>query len=143
MNQHKPSAEGCFKLILHSLGLETSNPNHHDGVRVEFEKNFAIEIQNQDSGQCRISARVCKLGHSLHVQERQLQKALGLFTELQDSAPEETSLAISNHDNCLRSVIDIPSAASNQPENTLDWLNRFINFSFAYKQTFIAFKDDL
>lgn len=143
MNSSNTAPDNCFLVILESLGFDRkqqpTSPN--EGFRIEFEQNFAIEIQPCQQGACRLSARVCKLGHSLQVQEEQLKKALSLLSELQGSVPEYTSLAISNHDNCLRSVVELPNEPPQNQEQMLERLNGFINFAFAYKQTYITFRN--
>lgn len=129
--------------ILESLGLEASdleNPAEEGGVRIEFEQNFAIELQDNHHGHCRISARVCKLGQSLVVQEQQLEKALSILSALQDKIPHHVSLAVSTHDNCLRNVLEIPKETTEeQKDDLLNQFNDFLNYSFAYKQTYVTF----
>ena len=132
-----------LELILTSLGLTADgleNPAQEGGVRIEFEQNFAVEMQENVHGNGRISSRVCKLGNSLVIQEQQLNKALNILGELQDKIPPHVSLAISTHDNCLRSVLEMPCQAFlNQQEFMLGRFHEFVNFSFAYKQTYITF----
>jgi hypothetical protein len=141
MNQtiNTPSLE----MILDSLGLNASsleNANEEGGIRIEFEQNFAIELQENHYGNCRISARVCKLGQSLIVQEQQLEKAMNILGALQDRVPNQVSLAVSTHDNCLRNVLEIPKdTTEKQKDELLNQFNEFLNFSFAYKQTYVAF----
>lgn len=132
-----------LEVILESLGLEIDtleSPSEEGGIRIEFEQNFAIEMQDDVHGQCRISARVCKLGQSLLVQEQQLQKAMNILGVLQDKIPKRVSLTVSTHDNCLRNVLEIPRhTPDEQKDGVLHQFNDFLNFSFAYKQTYIAF----
>jgi hypothetical protein len=106
-----------------------------DGIRIEFEQNFVLELQEPNRHSCRVSSRVCQLGKSLEIQEKQVRRALEIFSEVKKEAPSGSSLAISKHDNCLRTAFDI--LEENHPDCVKSF-NCFIEFAFAYRYTYMA-----
>lgn len=106
-----------------------------DAYRITFEHNFAIELLELSDNACRVSARVCLLGKSLSGQENQITKALQLYQEVQSEAPRGTSLAVSDHDSCLRLVNEV--GLSDQTGYYKAQFENFLNFSFVFKKTFL------
>jgi len=127
---------GALDKILESLGMspnETEQCAAAEGYRIDFEKNFTIELQHLGGADCRVSARIFSLGKSLQVQENQIKLALALFSELKDDIPAGISTAISNHDNCLRLCLEIVSENNDLVTNQFQ---EFVHVAFAYKQTY-------
>lgn len=126
--------------ILDSLGLKTSNLEkaaESDAYRIDFEQNFTVELQQLPDASCRVSARIFSLGKSLQVQDNQLVQAMQVFTELQQEIPQGISLAISDHDNCLRLCLEI---VSNTQDFIMAQFNDFVQIAFAYKHTYFKHK---
>lgn len=106
-----------------------------DAYRITFEHHFAIELLELSDNACRVSARICLLGKSLSGQENQIIKALRLYQEVQSEAPLGTSLAVSDHDSCLRLVNEVD--LSEQTGYYKTQFENFLNFSFVFKKTFL------
>lgn len=133
---------GALGKILDALGLGTHDVEsaaESDAYRIDFEEQFTVEIQRGLTQDCRISARVFNLGKSLQVQEQQLKRAIQLFSELIDDLPECISLAISDHDNCLRICIEV---ADTESEHLMSQFHGFVHVAFAYKQTYLKHRAD-
>lgn len=133
---------GALNLILESLGLTLANTEQaaeSDAYRIDFEQNLTVELQHMQGADCRVSARIFSLGKSLQVQDDQLRIAIGIFSELLDDLPNGVSIAISDHDNCLRICIEI---VSENADLALLQFNQFIHVAFAYKQTYFQHKND-
>lgn len=133
---------GALNKILESLGMSTHDTEQcaeTDGYRIDFEKNFTIELQHLSGSACRVSARIFRLGKSLQVQDDQLRRAMAIFTELLSDLPAGMAMAISDYDNCLRICFEITT------ENTdmiMTQFNAFTHMAFAYKQTYFKHKDE-
>lgn len=128
--------------ILESLGMsahDTEPCAESDGYRIDFEQNFTIELQHIPESSCRVSARIFSLGKSLQVQDDQLRRAMSIFSEISSDLPEGMSMAISDHDNCLRICIEI---STNNTSLTMSEFNTFVQMAFAYKQTYFKHKGD-
>ena len=135
------TSKNAFQKITESLGLnqdELEPCAEKEGYRITFEKNFTVELMTQPNTACRVSARVCHLGKSLQVQEQQLQKALDLFTEILKDVPAGVSLAVSDYDNCLRTVCEIKTQAQASSKKEAIAFEEFLNFSYAFKIAFIS-----
>ena len=133
---------GALNLILESLGMTLSDLElaaESDAYRIDFEQNLTVELQHMPGTDCRISARISKLGKSLQVQDDQLRVAMEIFAALLDDLPSGVSMAISDHDNCLRICIEI---RTNKPDIVMMQFNQFIHVAFAYKQTYLKHKND-
>ena len=129
--------------ILESLGMSTDDIEQcaeNDGYRIDFEQNFTIELQRLKGTDCRISARIFGLGKSLQVQDEQLRKAMTVFSELAEDMPPTVSMAISDHDNCLRICIEISD--SDEIDPVMSEFNSFVQVAFAYKQTYLKHKNE-
>ncbi len=131
--------------IVESLGLTLGDlePTHGTpGYRVAFEQNFFIELHEAichkgiNNPICRASTRLSKLGHSLTTQELQVQHAMRLAAEVQEDIPVNSSLSISNHDNCLRLCMEIDQAPDDE---LLLAFQSFVDFSFAFKQMYLKY----
>jgi hypothetical protein len=136
MSANLATQHGALNKILESLGMtpnETEPCADSEGYRIDFEKNFTIELQEIGDSHCRVSARIFSLGKSLQVQENQIKLALNLFDELNSDIPAGISIAISNHDNCLRLCIEI---VSEKDEVIMNQFQGFVHVAFAYKQTY-------
>ncbi|NJM33280.1 MAG: hypothetical protein HC848_11105 [Limnobacter sp.] len=135
-------------LILAAIGIDISQlePRAEDeGFRLELEDNFAVELLQLKSGRCRASARLCMLGKGLITQETQLVKALELYRELFSAKPliGLPSLAITDFDNCIRLVKDLPAVAnSNEADQVLKMLEDYVYIAQAFKKTFVKFEGD-
>ncbi|MCR2746792.1 hypothetical protein [Limnobacter parvus] len=116
---------------------DTEQAAESDAYRIDYEQNLTIELQHLKGADCRVSARIFCLGKSLQVQDDQLRMAMGIFSELLNDLPNGTSMAISDHDNCLRICIEITSENADQ---ALFQFNQFIHVAFAYKQTYFQHK---
>lgn len=128
--------------ILESLGMcahDTEPCAETDGYRIDFEQNFTVELQRIPESGCRVSARIFSLGKSLQVQDDQLRRAMSIFSEVSSDLPEGMSMAISDHDNCLRICIEI---TNNNVNLTMAEFNAFVQMAFAYKQTYFQHKGD-
>lgn len=126
-----------MQCILHSLGLAEDALERRDeaeGFRIEFERNFAIEIEPIDSV-CRLSARISSLGKSLQAQETQIIKGLQMTDSLHEEMPTGVSLAVSDYDACLRLCIELVEHAD--AAQTMASFHQFVNFAFAFKQTYL------
>ena len=126
------------------MSLEDLQGNSSDTpgtFRVEFENQFAIELEALTQHLCRISARLCQLGKSQIVQNSQIERALGLFSEIFGLDQLTLSLAVSRNDNCLRLICELNDTdASSKAPNGDALFNSFEEFSynaFAFKQTFL------
>lgn len=140
MNANLAIQYGALDKILESLGMspnETEQCAAADGYRIDFEKNFTIELQHLGGADCRVSARIFSLGKSLQVQENQIKLALALFGEFKDDIPAGVSTAISNHDNCLRLCLEI---VSENNDIIMNQFQEFVHVAFAYKQTYFQQK---
>ncbi|HEX4879610.1 MAG TPA: hypothetical protein VFV39_07185 [Limnobacter sp.] len=130
--------------VLRALGLTADMLEpaaETSGYRIEFEQQFAIELHGNKQEPCRLSTRLCVLGKSLQVQESQLKKAMQIYSDIQEDIPAACSLAISDHDNCLRVVRDLVYSV---PEHTTEVaFNEFVNFAFAFKQTYLQLRNSL
>ncbi|WP_370261686.1 hypothetical protein [Limnobacter sp.] len=128
--------------LLRALGLQSDvlEPTAEtEGYRIEFEQQFTVELHGQANCPARMSTRLCMLGKSLQVQDSQLQKAMLIYTDILDEVPRGCSLAVSEHDNCLRVVCDLLSIP--QAPGALEQVfHEFVNFAFAFKQTYIQTK---
>ncbi|MFN7506634.1 MAG: hypothetical protein ACK5Q1_13870, partial [Limnobacter sp.] len=58
---------------------------------------------------------------------------LNLFDEVKSDIPTGISIAISNHDNCLRLCIEI---VSDKNDVIMTRFQEFVHVAFAYKQTY-------
>lgn len=133
---------GALNLILESLGMtlrDTEQAAESDAYRIDFEQNLTVELQHMPGTDCRVSARVFSLGKSLQVQDDQLRIAMEIFTALLEDLPNSASMAISDHDNCLRICIEIQT---DKPDMVMMQFNQFIHVAFAYKQTYYKHKND-
>ena len=77
MNANLATRYGALNKILESLGMTLSDTEQcagEGGYRIDFEKNFTIELQHLGGSDCRLSARIFGLGKSLQVQENQIKK---------------------------------------------------------------------
>ncbi|MCQ8895828.1 hypothetical protein NQT62_05170 [Limnobacter humi] len=138
-------------LILEQLGMgggELVGVQTNQSFRIEFENQFCVELYPLSNNICRISARLSRLAKSLETQNRQIEKALDLQRDLIHRTPHASALAISNHDNCLRSVLDLqwPTTARLQmighfqdsSEDLMQRFQEFVHFAYAFKLTFLA-----
>jgi hypothetical protein len=133
---------GALNLILESLGMtlaDTEPAAESDAYRIDFEQNLTIELQHLQGSNCRVSARIFSMGKSLQVQDEQLRMAMHIFSELLNDLPAGTSMAISDHDNCLRICIEI---VTENADLIMFQFNQFIHVAFAYKQTYFKHKND-
>jgi hypothetical protein len=124
-----------LSLILDGLGYGEENPDNTgpaETYRLDFEQNFTLELQNMEDSSCRISARIFGLGKSLQVQEKQIQTALHVFSEVIEDLPPNVSPAIANQDNSLRLCMEI---SSTHPEEVMGQFHEFVSLAFAYQQT--------
>ena len=140
MNANLATRYGALNKILESLGMTLSDTEQCAGegdYRIDFEKNFTIELQHLGGSDCRVSARIFSLGKSLQVQENQIKLALALFGELKNDMPDGVSTAISNHDNCLRLCVEI---VSENKDIIMSQFQDFVHVAFAYKQTYFQHK---
>lgn len=140
MNVTLPPQHGVLNKILESLGISTTDIEqtaNADGYRIDFDRNFTIELHQLSGSDCRVSARIFSLGKSLQVQENQIKMALAIFLELVSEMPAGVSTVISDHDNCLRLCIEITSGNS---EVIIAQFQGFIHIAFAYKQTYFKHK---
>jgi hypothetical protein len=140
MTEIESIRNGVLNVILESLGMNSSDIeqcSESDGYRIEFEQNFTIELQHLNENECRVSARIFNLGKSLQVQELQLHKAISIFSELLDDLPAGISMAISDHDNCLRICVEI---FSKKTDEIMTQFHEFVHTAFAYKQTYFKHK---
>lgn len=138
---HAPTDDSPLTQILNNLGLKPEDLEPcagSSGVRIQFENNFTVELDQQSNGHCRISARLSRLASSLHTQDIQVIKALEIYAEVMDKAPSHSSLAISLHDNCLRQVIDLTPTRQKTREDTLRDFDHFVQFAYAFKRTYLA-----
>ncbi len=140
MNANLSTRYGALNKILESLGMSPSDTEQcaaTDGYRIDFEKNFTVELQHLSGSDCRVSARVFSLGKSLQVQENQIKLASALFGALKDDMPAGVSIAISHHDNCLRLCLEI---VSENNDIVMTQFQGFVHVAFAYKQTYFQNK---
>ena len=140
MNANVTTQHGALNKILESLGMDAGDTEPcaaTEGYRIDFEKNFTIELQHIGDTTCRVSARIFSLGKSLQVQENQIKLALALFSELKNDMPNGVSTAISNHDNCLRLCVEI---VSENKDIIMSQFQGFVHVAFAYKQTYFQHK---
>lgn len=140
MNANLATRYGALNKILESLGMSLNDTEQcatADGYRIDYEKNFTIELQYLDGEDCRVSARIFSLGKSLQVQENQIKLALTLFGELKEDIPSGISTAISNHDNCLRLCLEI---FSENNDLIMNQYQEFVHVAFAYRQTYFQQK---
>ncbi|EDM83712.1 hypothetical protein LMED105_13112 [Limnobacter sp. MED105] len=140
MNANLAIRYGALNKILESLGMSAGDTEQcaaTDGYRIDFEKNFTVELQHLGGTDCRVSARIFSLGKSLQVQENQIKLALNLFGELKNDMPDGVSTAISNHDNCLRLCVEI---VSENNDIIMTQFQGFVHVAFAYKQTYFQHK---
>lgn len=135
--------ERILTRIIENLGLTLNELEQTQGVqgyRLAFEQNFYIELHEArcttvaNKMICRASTRLSKLGHSLSVQEVQVQHAMALVAEICDDIPTHASLSISNHDNCLRFCVEIDQAAD---DDLVFLFHRFVGFAFTFKQMYL------
>ncbi|HEX5486718.1 MAG TPA: hypothetical protein VFX23_12065 [Limnobacter sp.] len=128
-----------LRAILEFLELDADDKAllnaNQDAYRITFEHHFVIELVELPDQACRVSARICLMGKSLSAQENQLLKAMQLYCEVQTEAPEGSSLSVSDHDGCLRHVIEIDP--SETAERCTGQFQNFLNFSFVFKKTFL------
>ncbi len=142
MNTLQKTRHGALNLILESLGMNVSDVEQaaeSEAYRVAFEKNLTVELQHLPDTSCRISARISRLGKSLQVQDDQLRIAMEIFTALLSDLPSGVSMAISDHDNCLRICIEI---RANKPDIVMMQFNQFVHVAFACKETYLKHKND-
>lgn len=142
MTDLSKSHHDVLNKILESLGMRTHDIEQcaeTDGYRIDFEQNFTVELQQIPESGCRVSARIFSLGKSLQVQDDQLRKAMSIFSEVSSDLPEGVSLAVSDHDNCLRICIEI---TTNNANLIVSQFNSFVQIAFAYKQTYFKHKND-
>ncbi len=131
--------------VVEKLGLTLNDlePTHGTpGYRIAFEQNFFIELHEItcptaiSNTICRASTRLSKLGHSLSVQEIQVQHAMSLAAGIHDEIPVNSGLSISNHDNCLRFCMEIDQAPD---EDLIFAFQSFVNFAFIFKQMYLKY----
>lgn len=143
----RKSPQDTTCLILEQLGLEKpSLAEVSKGFRIEFENQFFVELHPLSNSLCRVSARISRLAKSLETQNRQIEKALSLQKDLGDRTPRNAALAISGHDNCLRSVLDLePARATNGTESDeqrtaklMQQFQTFVHYAYALKTTFVS-----
>ncbi|HEX4842125.1 MAG TPA: hypothetical protein VFV57_00520 [Limnobacter sp.] len=130
--------------VLQALGLSTDMLEpaaETSGYRIEFERQFTVELHGDPHEACRLSTRLCVLGKSLQVQESQLRKAMQIYSEIAGDVPEDCSLAISEYDNCLRVVRDLVHLRADKPTDTV--FHEFVNFAFAFKQTYLQMRNGM
>mgnify|MGYP001266810109 CR=1 FL=1 len=99
MNANLATRYGALNKILESLGMTLSDTEQcagEGGYRIDFEKNFTVELQHLGGADCRVSARIFSLGKSLQVQENQIKLALALFSELKSSVDLPSDLTTVN-----------------------------------------------
>lgn len=132
--------------ILHNLGmsladLQQNTSESSNTFRVEFENQFAVELEILTHDLCRVSARLCRLGKSQIVQNSQIEKALALFSEIFGLDQLELSLAVSKNDNCLRIICELNEdglpANTQIAEALFNAFEEFAYNAFAFKQTFL------
>ena len=144
MDSNLEKTQSPFEKILDSLGIVIQQlepaAESEASYRIAFEKNFTVEISELSTSICRVSARICQLGKSLQVQEQQLSKAIEVFSALIEEAPNGLSLAVSDHDNCLRTIFEITRTRQKTQQEESSLFETFVNFSFAYKQTYFVHK---
>lgn len=145
MEQTQLIVESPTKLILDLLGLEPNQlepaAEQTGAYRIQFEKQFAVEIQDRASNTCRLSNRVCRLSHNQETQAQQLSKALIIFSMVSNECPPGFALAISKHDNCLRSILEI-KPQNDSEQNLREAFDQFVEFAYAYRETFITHRND-
>lgn len=142
MTDLSKSHPGALHKILESLGMcahDAEQCAETDGYRIDFEQNFTVELQHMPESGCRVSARIFSLGKSLQVQDEQLRRAMSIFSEVSSDLPEGMSMAISDHDNCLRICIEI---TTDNVTLMMSQFNTFVQMGFAYKQTYFKHKGD-
>ena len=135
----------ALQLILQHLGLDTADAADSAtdlGIRLEFEDNFAVEVNVPHPGVCRLSTRICLLARNLETQDRQLVKALGLHTDLLEDLPASVSLCASEYDNCLRLCLDLNQeqwhATIHSANNPIgEAFEAFANVCLAFKKTYL------
>ncbi|HEY1058839.1 MAG TPA: hypothetical protein VGE55_08925 [Limnobacter sp.] len=135
-------------LILAQLGLkcpQSSVAEATQGFRIEFDNQFFVELHAISPDICRVSSRISRLAKSLETQNRQIEKALSLQQDLGERTPRNVALAISGHDNCLRSVLDLEGGAcfadgqvqEEITENLMRQFQAFVHYAYALKSTFV------
>ncbi|MDH4396483.1 MAG: hypothetical protein QE278_12445 [Limnobacter sp.] len=141
--QPKPTVQSVLDGILDYLGIteDQLGPSvGQEGFRIEFEDNYCVELATLTQEHCRFSARICLLARSLEVQERQIHKALDLYAELHNGFPIAMSLSISHFDNCLRMTTEVAPGEyliENKPGKLEDYFENFVNYSHAFKKTYL------
>jgi hypothetical protein len=141
--QIQPTVQSVLDGILNYLGItdDQLGPSvGQEGFRIEFEDNYCVELATLQHEHCRFSARICLLARSLEVQERQIHKALDLYSELHNGFPIAMSLSISNFDNCLRMTTEVAPGQyliENKSGKLEDYFENFVNYSHAFKKTYL------
>ncbi|HEX4917178.1 MAG TPA: hypothetical protein VFV43_04710 [Limnobacter sp.] len=139
-----PDCHHSMTDVLQALGLSADMLEpaaETSGYRIEFERQFTVELHGGRDEACRLSTRLCVLGKSLQVQESQLRKAMQIYSDIAEDVPEACSLAISEYDNCLRVVRDLIQPPADRPTDTV--FHEFVNFAFAFKQTYLQLRNGM
>lgn len=110
-----------------------------DGIRLEFEHGLTVELHEPNDQISRLSARVCRLGQAMGVQENQLSKSLHIYEEIVSETPVDFTLAVSDTDTCLRCLSEKRSLGSTGQE-AYDWLVNFVDEAYAFKKVFLSYE---
>lgn len=131
--------------MLQALGTSLSDMQEDENqtsFRIEFENQFAIELQPLTNDLCRMSARLCALGKSQEVQNSQILKAFKLFEEVIDPNLSRLTLSISQYDNCLRLMCEFRNntkvSEAQNTEELLNYLEFFASDAYAFKKTYFS-----
>ena len=131
--------------LLKALGFgqaELDSSRQQTSFRIEFDNQFAVELEPLNPTLCRISARICSLGKSQEVQNSQILKAFKLYEEVLSNSNSATTLSISNYDICLRLLYEFQEGEqSNQnghPEYLVGMLEEFASDAYAFKKTYFS-----
>lgn len=131
--------------LLQALGFdqaESGGGQDQTSFRIEFDQQFAVELEPLTPKLCRVSARICSLGKSQTVQNSQILKAFNLYEEVLSEASGAMTLSISQYDNCLRLLYEFGNSADTHQkghaEYLVEMLEEFASNAYAFKKTYFS-----
>lgn len=133
--------------LLAGLGLSLSDLEESamgNAYRIEFEDNFTIELEPLNEIAFKASTRICLLGKSLEVQNKQIEKAMHLMEEVMVLGTPFESLAISQEDNCLRLLVELvqeckPAEPEMAKERLAKEFEDFASNAYAFRKTYFHY----
>lgn len=133
--------------LLAGLGLSVSDLEESalgNAYRIEFEDNFTVELEPLSEYAFKASTRICLLGKSLEVQNKQIEKAMTLMEEVMALGTPFETLAISQEDNCLRLLVELFQApTATDPKKAQERLAKefeeFASNAYAFRKTYFHY----